>query len=131
MFYSASCFNWGGLELCFGGAKPTKSPPWGWDCVAKLQLAFECNCLGNVLRLRDMSSLQDMSNFLFISMTGPKVVLQLEMARTENVPAVCTASAASVRTTSAFVVHYPVRVHAHHNPKVLPPNSNGGLRPLT
>jgi len=30
----------GGLELCFGGAKPTKGPPWWLDCVAKLQLAF-------------------------------------------------------------------------------------------
>ena len=25
--YSASYFNWGGLELCFGEAKPTKIPP--------------------------------------------------------------------------------------------------------
>jgi len=75
-FYSASSFNWGGLKLYFGGAKPSQVPPWRWDCVAKLQLAFGCNCLGKVLRLRDMSILQDMSNFLFISMTGHKVVLQ-------------------------------------------------------
>jgi len=26
LFYSASYSNSGGLELCFGGAKPTKSP---------------------------------------------------------------------------------------------------------
>jgi len=25
LFYSASYFNLGGLELCFGGAKPTKA----------------------------------------------------------------------------------------------------------
>jgi len=30
----------GGSELCFGGAKPTKGPPWWLDCVAKLQLVF-------------------------------------------------------------------------------------------
>jgi len=30
--------NLGGLELCFGGAKPTKASPW--NCVPKLQLAF-------------------------------------------------------------------------------------------
>jgi len=40
LFYSASYFNLGGLEFCFGGAKPTKAPPWQRDCVAKLQLAF-------------------------------------------------------------------------------------------
>ena len=39
------------------------------------------------------------------------------------VPAVRTASAASVRTASASALHC--------NPKVLPPNSNGNLRPLT
>ena len=64
----------GVLELCFGGAKPTNPPLWRWDYVAKLQLAFECNWLGKLLRLRDISSLQDLSNFLFISMTGLKVV---------------------------------------------------------
>jgi len=32
--------NLGGLELCFGGAKPTKASPWQRNCVAKLQLAF-------------------------------------------------------------------------------------------
>jgi len=32
--------NLGCLELCFGGAKPTKASPWQWNCVAKLQLAF-------------------------------------------------------------------------------------------
>ena len=57
------------LELCFGGAKPIKDPPWLWDCMEKLQFAL----LGKVLRLCDMSSLQDMSNFLLISMTGPKM----------------------------------------------------------
>jgi len=31
---------WRGLELFFGGVKPTKAPSWPWDCVAKLQLAF-------------------------------------------------------------------------------------------
>jgi len=30
----------GGLELCFGGAKPAKASPWRLDCMAKLQLAF-------------------------------------------------------------------------------------------
>jgi len=42
-------------------------------CVAKLQLAFWCNCLWKVLRLSHMSSLQDMSSLLFIGMTGLKV----------------------------------------------------------
>jgi len=40
LFYSASYFNLGVSELCIGGAKPTKSPPWRQDCVAKLQLTF-------------------------------------------------------------------------------------------
>jgi len=30
----------GGLELCIGGAKPTKASPWQRNCVAKLQLAL-------------------------------------------------------------------------------------------
>jgi len=30
--------NLGGLELCIGGAKPTKASPWQRNCVAKLQL---------------------------------------------------------------------------------------------
>jgi len=30
LFYSAPYFNCGG-ELCFGGAKPTKDPPWRRD----------------------------------------------------------------------------------------------------
>jgi len=31
LFYSALYFNLGGgLELSFGGAKPTKGPPWAW-----------------------------------------------------------------------------------------------------
>jgi len=47
------------------------------------------------------------------------------------VPAVRTASAASVRTASAFVVHYLSASALHRNPKVLPPISNGNLRPLT
>jgi len=70
---------WGGFELCFGGAKPTKPPPWPWDCVTKRQLAFWCNWLGNLLRLRDMSSLQDMWNFLFISMTRPKMAKRIQV----------------------------------------------------
>jgi len=32
--------NLGGLELCFGGTKPTKASPWQQSCVAKLQLAL-------------------------------------------------------------------------------------------
>jgi len=35
--------NLGGLELCFGGSKPTKASPWQRNCVAKLQIAFKCN----------------------------------------------------------------------------------------
>ena len=65
LFYSASYLNSEVvvLELCFGGAKPIKDPPWLRDCMAKLRFAL----LGKVLRLCDMSSLQDMSNFLLIS----------------------------------------------------------------
>ena len=42
LFYSASYFNLEveGLELCFGGAKPTMASTWRLDCVAKLQLGF-------------------------------------------------------------------------------------------
>jgi len=32
--------NLGSLELCTGGAKPTKASPWQRTFVAKLQLAF-------------------------------------------------------------------------------------------
>jgi len=58
------------------------------------------------------------------------LALVIEMAQTENL---CLLSAphqerlSAVRTASAFVVHYSVRVCA---PKVSPPNSNGDLRPL-
>ena len=39
LFYSASYFNLGGLELCFGGNKATKTTRDDGN-VAKLQLAF-------------------------------------------------------------------------------------------
>jgi len=78
--YRASYSNSGGLELCFGRAKPIKDSPWLWDFVAKLQFAFECNYLGKILRLHDMSNLQDMSNFLFMSMTGPKMSQHIQVA---------------------------------------------------
>jgi len=39
LFYSASYFNLGGLELCFGGNKATKATRDDGN-VAKLQLAF-------------------------------------------------------------------------------------------
>jgi len=68
LFYSASYFNGGAWSFVLEGLITSK-PPWLQGCVAKLQLAFQCNWLG----ICDMSSLQDMSNFLFISMTGPKV----------------------------------------------------------
>ena len=75
LFYNASYFNLGGvLELCFRGDKPTKARLWQLDCVAKLQHTFQCNWLGKVLGLCNMSSLQYMSNFLFISMTGTKLI---------------------------------------------------------
>jgi len=41
--------------------------------VAKLQLAFWCNCLWKVLRLGDMSSLL----FIGVSMTGSNVVQRI------------------------------------------------------
>jgi len=46
---------------------------WKAWCGKKPQLAFWCNWLWKVLRLCDMSSLQDMSSLLFIGigMTGP------------------------------------------------------------
>jgi len=69
----------GVLELCFGGAKPTNPLLWRWDYVAKLQLAFDCNWLGKLLRLRDISNLQDLSNFLFKSMTGLKVAQHIQV----------------------------------------------------
>jgi len=64
----------GGLELCFGGDKPTKDPPWWLDCVAKLQLAFQCNWLGKVCRLCNMSSLQEKicQTFCLQAWQGPK-----------------------------------------------------------
>jgi len=45
--------------------------------VAKLQLAFWCIWLWKVLRLCDMSGLQDTSSMLFINMTGPKVAQRI------------------------------------------------------
>ena len=66
------------MELCFGGAKAIKDPLWLRDYMAKLQFAL----LGKVLRLCDMSSLQDMSNFLLISMTGPKVAQYIHVVST-------------------------------------------------
>jgi len=40
LFCSASYFNWGDLELCFGGVKPTKARPVATGLCGKLQLAF-------------------------------------------------------------------------------------------
>ena len=68
----------GWLQLCFGGVKPTKDSPWLRHCVAKLQFAL-CNWFAKVLRLRNKSSLQDMSNYLFMSMAGPKVEQRIKV----------------------------------------------------
>ena len=56
----------GDLELCFGGAKPTKSPHVEGQCSETsacflMQLTRKRRLHG----LRDIPSLQDMSNFLF------------------------------------------------------------------
>jgi len=56
------------------------SPPKAQrDCVTKPLLAFSCNWFWKVLRLRDISSLHEMSSFLFISMTGPKVAQRIQV----------------------------------------------------
>jgi len=47
--------------------------------VAKLQLAFWRNWLWKVLKLWDTPSLQDMSNFFFMSMTGFKVAQRIQV----------------------------------------------------
>ena len=65
---------WGAWSSVSEGLNPPKPPlPWRRDCVAKLQLAVQCNWLGKVLRLRDMW------NFLFISMAGPKVSQRIQV----------------------------------------------------
>jgi len=63
-------------------AKSTKAPLWQRDCVAKLQLAFRCNWLWKIFRLCDMSSLQDMSSFQFVHMTGHKVAQRIQVVST-------------------------------------------------
>ena len=65
LFYSVSYFN---LERAWSFVSewlsPPTPPPWWRNSVATLQLASYCKWLGKVRKLRDMSSLQDMSNFL-------------------------------------------------------------------
>jgi len=42
LFYSVSYFNLGGgLELCFGGAKPTKGPRGDWTVWQNFSLLFD------------------------------------------------------------------------------------------
>jgi len=53
-FHSASYSNLGAWSFVSEGLSPPKTPPWRRDSVAKLQLAFQCNWLGKVLRLRDL-----------------------------------------------------------------------------
>ena len=67
LFYSASYFNFGGAWSFVSErlSPPTPAPPWWRDSVATLQFASYCNWIGKVLRLRDMSSLQERSNFQF------------------------------------------------------------------
>ena len=79
LFYSASYFNLGGAwSFVSEGLRPPKPPHWRRDCVAGLQLLF--NAIDSEkYRLRDMSSLQAMSSFLFISMTGPKVAQRIQV----------------------------------------------------
>ena len=76
LFYCASYLNsWGGCwSFVSEGLSPSK-PSMATGCMAKLQFAL----LGKVIMLCDMSSLQDMSNFLLISMTGPKVAQCIHM----------------------------------------------------
>jgi len=68
--------------------------------VAKLQLAFWCNWLWKLLKLWDMPSLQEMSYFLFISMTGFKVAQRIQVVSIllhEAKPTLCQFSLVSLQ----------------------------------
>ena len=79
LFYSASYFNLGGAwRFVSEGLRPPK-PPTG-DGTVWQDFSFLFNAIDSEkYRLRDMSSLQAMSSFLFISMTGPKVAQRIQV----------------------------------------------------
>ena len=52
LIYSASYFNWGGLELCLGGLSPPK-PPWrrDWSCLVPSSVALNVPCMRLLLAI--------------------------------------------------------------------------------
>jgi len=66
------------LELCFGGAKQTKDAHGDGTVWQSFSLLF--NAIDSEkYRLRDMSSLEGMSNFLFTRVTRPKVSQRIQI----------------------------------------------------
>jgi len=77
LFYSASYFNLGeGIGALFRRDWANQNPPWRRRCVANLQLAFSCNWLWKVLRLRDMSRHVKLS---FSKHDRPKVAQHIQV----------------------------------------------------
>ena len=56
---------WGGFELCFRGTKKPKTSPCRLDCMAKLQLAFQCNWLGKVFSVTQYVQLERYAKHCF------------------------------------------------------------------
>ena len=73
----------GGLELCLGGANPTKGPPWWWLVyAAKLRACFLMQLTRKSTKVMQYVKLarEDMWNFLFTSMTGTKVIQRIQVS---------------------------------------------------
>ena len=69
----------GGLELCFGGAKPTKAPRGDWTVWQNFSLLFNATDLEKVMQYVKLAR-EDMPNFLLTSMTGTKVIHRIQVS---------------------------------------------------
>jgi len=69
---------WGGLELCFGGAKPTKAPRGDGTVWQNFSLVF--NAIDSKKYLGyEICQACKICQTLFISMTGPKVAQRIQV----------------------------------------------------
>jgi len=71
---------WGDLELCFGRAKPTKAPPVAMGLPGKtFRLLFNAIDSENSLGYGISCQACKICQFLFISMTAPKMAQRIQI----------------------------------------------------
>jgi len=73
-------FGKGAWSFVSEGISPQKLPCGDWTVWQNFSLLFHAIDSEKYLGLRNMSSLQYMSNFVFISMTGPKVIQHIQVS---------------------------------------------------